>query len=58
VSLVKGKVLKDGPDYYTEVRGLVISDYQNYLEKNWVSQLRNKYVVKINEQVINTVNKD
>jgi peptidyl-prolyl cis-trans isomerase SurA len=58
VSLVKGKVLKDGPDYYTDVRGLVISDYQNYLEKNWVSQLRKKYVVKINEQVINTVNKD
>ncbi|MFN0048860.1 MAG: peptidylprolyl isomerase [Cytophagales bacterium] len=32
-----------------EAKGLVISDYQNFLEKNWVEGLKTKYVVSINE---------
>jgi len=58
ISFVKGYVLKDGPESLTDVKGLVISDYQNLLEKNWMSELRKKYVVRINEDVVNTVNKD
>ena len=30
-----GKVL-DNPDSYTDVRGTVVSDYQDYLEKEWI----------------------
>ncbi|MDP4278715.1 MAG: peptidylprolyl isomerase, partial [Bacteroidota bacterium] len=33
VAFVKGHILANGPEEYTDVRGLVISDYQNYLEK-------------------------
>ena len=36
---------------FSEARGLVINDYQNVLERQWVNSLRNKYPVKINEVV-------
>lgn len=35
---------------FDEARAQVISDYQDYLEKNWVRQLREKYRVKINNK--------
>jgi peptidyl-prolyl cis-trans isomerase SurA len=35
-----------------EARGLVTADYQDYLEKEWVKALREKYPVKINEKVL------
>lgn len=34
-----------------EAKGYVISDYQEYLEKEWVKELRAKYPVKVNEAV-------
>jgi peptidyl-prolyl cis-trans isomerase SurA len=37
------------PRNFTEAKGLVISDYQNELEKQWVATLKKKYPVKINE---------
>ncbi len=36
---------------FEEARGLIINDYQNVLEKQWVESLRKKYPVKINEAV-------
>ncbi|GHT52939.1 hypothetical protein AGMMS49982_14530 [Bacteroidia bacterium] len=33
------------PKSYTEVRGQVITDYQDFLEKEWLAQLRKKYVI-------------
>ena len=35
-----------------EARGLVTADYQNYLEQQWVEQLKAKYPVVINEEVL------
>lgn len=51
-----GKVLKNGPEDYTDVRGLVTADYQDVLEKEWVAALRRKYAVKVNTEVLKTVN--
>ena len=35
-----------------EARGQVIASYQDYLEKQWVEELRSKYTVEINEEVL------
>lgn len=55
VAFVSGKLLKK-PEVYTDVRGQVTADYQNYLEKVWVENLNKKYPVEINEDVLKTVN--
>ena len=51
-----GKLLKKGPEEYTDVRGLVTADYQDMLEKEWVAGLRKKYPVVVDETVLKTVN--
>ena len=40
---------------FTDARGLVINDYQNVLEQQWVEVLRKKYIVKINDAVLNNI---
>lgn len=52
-----GKVLKKGPEDYTDVKALVVADYQDQLEKDWVATLRKKYPVSVDEKVLDTVNK-
>lgn len=54
---VYGKVLKKGPECYEDVRGLVVADYQEELEKAWVATLRQRYEFTVNEDVVATVNK-
>ena len=36
---------------FDDAKGLVINDYQNVLEQNWLAQLKLKYPVKINEKL-------
>lgn len=43
-------ILAPGAMSFEEARPAVISDYQTYLEKNWVQQLKKKYSVKVNEK--------
>jgi peptidyl-prolyl cis-trans isomerase SurA len=43
-------VLPAGNMSFEEARPAVISDYQNFLEKGWVEQLKKKYSVKVNEK--------
>ena len=38
-----GKLLRKGPSEYTEVRELVLADYQEHLESEWVANLRKHY---------------
>ena len=49
-----GKVLK-APEEYTDERGKVTTDYQDYLEKLWIEALRKKYEVVVNEEVMNKI---
>lgn len=53
---VSGKLLKQ-PASYEDVRSLVLNDYQEILEKRWLEELRSKYTVHVNENVLKTVNK-
>lgn len=52
-----GKLQKKGPETYEDVRGAVTTDYQNYLEQEWVKVLRAKYPYKVYPDVIDTVNR-
>lgn len=52
---VFGKILKKGPEDYTDVKNLVLSDYQEELENEWVKELRNKYTFSVNKDVLKTV---
>ena len=49
-----GKLLQ-APESYTDIRGLVITDYQNYLEGEWLRELNGKYKVTVYPEVVNTV---
>ena len=53
---VVGKILK-APEEYLDERGKVTSDYQDYLEKEWVKQLREKYPVVVDEEVFESLKK-
>jgi peptidyl-prolyl cis-trans isomerase SurA len=46
------KVEEPRPKTFEEARGQVISDYQSYLEKQWINELRQKYAVVINEKEV------
>lgn len=56
IDAVYGKLLKKKPDDYTDVKGLVTADYQEMLEDQWITELRKKYPVEINYEVLKTVN--
>ena len=43
------------PRSFDEARGLVINDYQVYLEEKWVESLKTKYPVTINEAVFRSL---
>ncbi|MES2567972.1 MAG: peptidylprolyl isomerase [Bacteroidota bacterium] len=53
--LVVNKLMGKTPKTIAEAKGMITADYQNYLEKEWLAYLKNKYTVKVNEDVLNTV---
>lgn len=52
--LYEGRLI-DAPEEAADVRGQVTSDYQNYLEENWVKELKDKYPVEIDKKVLKLV---
>jgi peptidyl-prolyl cis-trans isomerase SurA len=47
--------LSTSPRSFDDARGLVINDYQNELENMWITELKKKYPVTINESVFKTL---
>jgi peptidyl-prolyl cis-trans isomerase SurA len=46
------RIVKSEPKSLNEARGLITADYQNYLEKEWIRDLRVKYPVVVNREVL------
>ena len=53
--VVVHKVIAPEPKLLSEIRGAITADYQNYLEKAWISELRTRYPVIVNREVFNTI---
>ncbi len=51
-----GKTLK-APETWSDEKGKVTTDYQDYLEAEWIKQLRAKYPVVINQEVWESIKK-
>lgn len=51
---VKRKIAPE-PKTLKEARGVVTAEYQNQLEKEWLKELKAKYPVNINREVLKTV---
>ncbi len=39
----------------SEIRGLVTADYQTYLEKKWINELRNNYDIEVDKKVLKKI---
>lgn len=49
------KLIPAGPKTLDEARGYIIADYQDYLEREWVKELRQAYAVEINDDVFQSL---
>ena len=54
-TVVLGKKVK-GPEDYLEVKDRLVTDYQSYLDSQWIARLRASAKVEINQEVLKTVN--
>lgn len=52
------KSLPEGIKDYVDVKGRVLSDYQNDLEKSWMQSLRDKYTVQVDGKVLKRLKKE
>ncbi len=51
------KFISPEPKTIKEVKGILLNDYQNHLEQEWIKELMKKYSIKINEEVIYNLQK-
>ena len=51
------KVLPIMQKEFNEAKGAATSDYQNFLESNWLESLQKKYKVKVNKKVLYNLGK-
>lgn len=52
------KILPAGPKTLEECKGKVINDYQQYLEQNWVAELKKEFTIKTFPEVFERVKKE
>ncbi|MEZ4918521.1 MAG: peptidylprolyl isomerase [Saprospiraceae bacterium] len=49
------EIVPPTPKKLEDARGYAVAEYQDYLEKQWVKDLRNEYKVEINQQVFESM---
>lgn len=55
VLIVMHQLIKPEVKTLNEAKGLITADYQNFLEKEWIQQLRGKYPVVVNREVLDSI---
>lgn len=55
VVVAVNKIVPPSPKSYQEAKGMVTANYQEHLEKEWLEELRKKYVVTIDKNVLATI---
>jgi peptidyl-prolyl cis-trans isomerase SurA len=55
ISFIRGDKIPPEPKTLAEARGLYVSDYQKFLEENWIRDLRAKYKIKVNKRLLKTI---
>ncbi|HRW68036.1 peptidylprolyl isomerase [Lentimicrobium sp.] len=48
-------LLSPEPKKLNEARGLITADYQNYLEQEWIRELRARYPFKVYDEVLSSI---
>jgi peptidyl-prolyl cis-trans isomerase SurA len=51
------EVMPAGPKTFEESKGRVVNDYQQYLESNWVGELKKEFAIQVNKDVLGRVKK-
>ncbi|MCP4310436.1 MAG: peptidylprolyl isomerase [Bacteroidetes bacterium] len=49
------EVISPEPKKLNEARGQITSDYQNYLEKQWIAELKTKYSVEVDSSLLSGI---
>lgn len=57
-SVMVNKILPAGPKTLEECKGKVINDYQQFLEQNWVTELKKEFTIKTFPDVFDRVKKE
>jgi peptidyl-prolyl cis-trans isomerase SurA len=52
------RIIAPEPKQLTEIRGIVTSEYQTQLEKDWIQSLMKKHSIVINEDVVKSIIKN
>jgi peptidyl-prolyl cis-trans isomerase SurA len=55
LSFIRGDKIPPEPKKLDEARGLYVSDYQKYIEENWIKELRAKYKITVNKKLLKTI---
>lgn len=55
VAIVIGDIIKNEPKQLNEAKGIITADYQNFLEQEWIKELRKKYPFTVNRDVLKSI---
>jgi peptidyl-prolyl cis-trans isomerase SurA len=55
LTFIRGDKIPPEPKTLNEARGLYVSDYQKYLEENWIKELRASYKIKVDKKLLKTI---
>ncbi len=55
IIILVNKLINPEQKTLQEAKGIVTADYQNYLEKEWLKSLRNKYSFTVDKDVLNSI---